>query len=103
MQWWRRTETSGHCDRGIVTTTVVGVAAGPSGDAVADRFRHPSRPVVRARRSDQHTITKETSMGINPGDIDGLFGAIANIVNSLIAGGSSMGTGTDPGAGTGTV
>jgi hypothetical protein len=42
-------------------------------------------------------------MGINPGDIDGLFGAIANIVNSLIAGGSSMGTGTDPGAGTGTV
>ncbi|CRK52085.1 hypothetical protein RHCRD62_30749 [Rhodococcus sp. RD6.2] len=38
---------------------------------------------------------------VNPGDIDGLFGSIANIVNSLLAGGSSMGT--DPGTGTGTV
>lgn len=33
----------------------------------------------------------------NPGDIDSLFGSIAAIVNSLLAGGSSM-----PGAGTGT-
>lgn len=31
---------------------------------------------------------------VNSGDIDGLFGAIANIVNSLIAGGSSTGGGT---------
>jgi hypothetical protein len=37
---------------------------------------------------------------VNPGDIDGLFGSIANIVNSLLAGGSSMpGTGTDGGTG----
>ncbi len=27
---------------------------------------------------------------INPGDIDGLFGSIANIVNSLLSGGSSV-------------
>lgn len=31
---------------------------------------------------------------INPGDIDGLFGSIANIVNSLLSGGSSTGGGT---------
>lgn len=30
---------------------------------------------------------------INPGDIDGLFGSIANIVNSLLSGGSSAGGG----------
>lgn len=26
----------------------------------------------------------------NPGDIDGLFGSIANIINSVLAGGSSV-------------
>ncbi len=35
---------------------------------------------------------------INPGDIDGLFGSLANIVKSLVGGGSS--TGEVPGAGT---
>lgn len=39
---------------------------------------------------------------INPGDIDGLFGSIANIVNSLLSGGSSTG-GTGTGGGTGTI
>lgn len=34
---------------------------------------------------------------INPGDIDGLFGSLANIVKSLLGGGSS----DIPGAGTG--
>ncbi|SEL91153.1 hypothetical protein [Rhodococcus maanshanensis] len=37
----------------------------------------------------------------NPSDIDGLFGSIANIINSMIAGGSSI-PGADTGAGTGT-
>ncbi len=39
-------------------------------------------------------------MGINPGDIDGLFGSLANIVNSLLSGGSSLPVN---GGGTGTV
>lgn len=34
----------------------------------------------------------------NPGDIDGLFGSLANIVNSIIAGSSG---GTVPGVDTG--
>ncbi|MFD4267579.1 hypothetical protein [Rhodococcus sp. NPDC058481] len=37
----------------------------------------------------------------NPGDIDGLFGSLANIVNSMLAGaggsaGAGTGTGTTP-------
>ncbi|MGW4480570.1 hypothetical protein [Rhodococcus triatomae] len=39
-------------------------------------------------------------MGINPGDIDGLFGSLANIVNSLLAGGSSIPGDVDTGGGT---
>ncbi|MFD1812874.1 hypothetical protein [Rhodococcus gannanensis] len=39
-------------------------------------------------------------MGINPGDIDGLFGSLANIVNSLLAGGSSIPGDVDAGGGT---
>lgn len=35
----------------------------------------------------------------SPGDIDSLFGAIANIVNSLFAGSSSGGGPTLPGTG----
>ncbi|MBP1159057.1 hypothetical protein ABIC28_004539 [Rhodococcus sp. PvR044] len=34
----------------------------------------------------------------NPSDIDGLFGSIANIINSMLAGGSSM-PGAIPGTG----